>query len=193
MPGVFENEPQVKLLNDGRDIELLADFVFIDGGNGRWAAPAGAQVDGASIPRVLWTLVGSPLVGKYRNASIIHDWFCDRRSRSWEATHKVFYEGMIASDVPTARAKVMYFAVHRFGPRWEKRVSNNANLGVDERFLLDEAEGAMAELIELPAPGALSSMEEQQALLHRLSERLATDDLSLEEIAAIADQAAPAF
>ena len=34
-------------------------------------------MDGASIPRALWTLVGSPYRGDYRRASIVHDQACD--------------------------------------------------------------------------------------------------------------------
>jgi len=35
--------------------------------------PAGSQSDGASIPKLLWRVVGSPLTGPYRNQAILHD------------------------------------------------------------------------------------------------------------------------
>jgi hypothetical protein len=34
----------------------------------------------------------------------------------------MFYEAMLTSHVPTAKAKVMYAAVYHFGPRWDLSV-----------------------------------------------------------------------
>ncbi|WP_412773782.1 DUF1353 domain-containing protein [Nitrobacter sp.] len=45
-----------------------------------WSVPAGATVDGASIPQLFWSLLGG------RNASAIHDWFCTRRTMASEGT-----------------------------------------------------------------------------------------------------------
>ena len=45
---------------------LLKKFSFKDPDAQEWAAPAGAVIDGASIPRALWTIVGSPYTGDYR-------------------------------------------------------------------------------------------------------------------------------
>jgi hypothetical protein len=74
--------------------------------------------DGASIPWPLWSVVGGPFEGPYRRAAIIHDFYCDRKYRAWERVHRVFYDAMITGGVSVNKAKLMYYAVWRFGPRW---------------------------------------------------------------------------
>lgn len=117
--GRFEGDLQVKVLSDGRTMELLQPFSYIDSHDVKWTVPAGVQVDGASIPSVFWSIIGAPFSGKYREASVIHDHYCATRSRHWKAVHRVFLDGMIARGVERLRAELMYLAVYRFGPRWD--------------------------------------------------------------------------
>jgi hypothetical protein len=136
--GRYEGRPSVVFLSDGRRVKTIEPFAFIDAASLRWEVPSEVTVDGASIPRLLWTLVGGPFEGKYRDASIIHDWYCDIRDRHWRAVHKVFYEAMLASDVPSHQAKLMYAGVLFGGPRWSETVVENVNLnrggtGADHR------------------------------------------------------------
>jgi hypothetical protein len=119
--GKFEGSVIAEWLKDGREMRLTQDFAFIDRNKKRWVAKAGAVVDGASIPRVAWTLIGGPFEGQYRESSVIHDVACSEKKETWERVHEVFYEGMIASGVSEARASVMYGAVYHFGPRWERQ------------------------------------------------------------------------
>jgi hypothetical protein len=116
--GTFLDELNARFLDDGRKIQLLDDFRFLDPSDIEWKAERGFVSDGASIPRSLWTIVGGPLDGKYRRASIIHDKYCEIRTRSWKDTHRVFYFGMRASGVSESKARTMYFAVLIGGPRW---------------------------------------------------------------------------
>lgn len=120
MSGKFiTGEVVVKWLDDGRKMELVKGVVFQDQFNDFWAAPVGAIIDGASIPRRFWRLIGSPFVGKYRRASIVHDYYCEIKTRHWKDTHRVFYEMMQADGVSSWLAFIMYKAVYCFGPRWE--------------------------------------------------------------------------
>jgi hypothetical protein len=79
--GEFFGEPQTRWLTDenaaDRKMTVLEDFWFIDPKRKEWRTPAQYQVDGASIPRALWTVVGSPYTGDYRRASVVHDKACD--------------------------------------------------------------------------------------------------------------------
>ncbi|MGI4863531.1 MAG: DUF1353 domain-containing protein [Janthinobacterium lividum] len=94
-------------------------FYFTQATDGTvWEAPSGSIVNGASIPRVLWTLVGSPFTGDYVYASIVHDVACDTRTRPWRDTHYMFYLACLAGGTRPGRAKLMYLAVRNFGPRW---------------------------------------------------------------------------
>jgi Protein of unknown function (DUF1353) len=112
-------------LDDGINMETRARFGYIDGWGRIWEVPGNFKTDGASIPRPLWSIVGSPFTGKYRNAAIVHDRYCATRARSWQDTHLVFFEAMITAGVDRTVASIMYAAVRRFGPRWFANVTPN--------------------------------------------------------------------
>lgn len=118
-PVPYPRDLIVKPLSDGRSFELVQDFEFVAPGKVKWLVPKKATVDGASIPRPLWSSIGGPFSGKYRDASVIHDFYCDVRVRPSDDVHEVFYHAMIASGVKETKAKVMYAAVASFGPKWE--------------------------------------------------------------------------
>jgi hypothetical protein len=117
--GHFVGDLETRWLDDGRKMQLLKPFSYVDAAQVEWAAPVDSIVDGASIPQFAWSLIGGPLEGKYRKASVIHDVACDERARPWESVHLAFYYAMLASGVDDDLAKVMYAAVYHFGPRWD--------------------------------------------------------------------------
>lgn len=102
-----------------REMILIEGLTFVDYAGEAWPVPSGARIDGASIPRVLWALIGSPFTGLYRRASVPHDYYCNVRTRSWIATHKMFFHGMVADGVDPCEAARLYKAVYLFGPRWD--------------------------------------------------------------------------
>ncbi len=106
-------------LSNGRTVQLLSRYRYRNG-NTVWEVPKGWIIDGATIPRYAYSFVGGPLDGKYRDASVIHDYYCDTNTRPWRDTHRVFYDAMLASGVDAWKAKLMYYAVYTFGPRWDK-------------------------------------------------------------------------
>ena len=121
--GEFVGTVKAEWLDDGRKMRLLEDFAYVDQWDHRWNAPKNWVVDGASIPRFAWTIIGGPFEGKYRNASVVHDVECDRKQSAWEDVHEMFYNAMRAAGVSEIRAKIMYAAVYHFGPRWGMQYS----------------------------------------------------------------------
>jgi hypothetical protein len=113
---------------DGRHMRLLRPFCYIDPAGLDWPVPKDAMIDGASIPRAFWTLIGGPFEGLYRYGSVIHDYHCDVCVRPWQAVHRMFYDAMITSGVSEIQAKTMYFAVRLGGPRWNEQKTHNANI-----------------------------------------------------------------
>ncbi len=114
----FSNTVKVEWIEDHRrEMILLEDVSFTSKGK-IWIAPAGSIIDGASIPRFFWRVIGSPFIGYYRRASVIHDVYCETQSRSAQVTHDMFLAAMIADGVPQVRADTMFNAVNTFGPRW---------------------------------------------------------------------------
>jgi hypothetical protein len=109
-------------LPNGLEMKLAEPFEYIAADGTSWPVPAGAIVDGASIPRVFWSIIGGPFEGLYREPSVVHDHYCGIRTRPVQAVHSVFFEAMLTSGVPESRAWLMYKAVSKFGPTWTEAV-----------------------------------------------------------------------
>lgn len=133
-PGcTYENSP-VKVVDDPIELPrrpykffpLAEPLNFHDARNRDWVAPRGTLTDGASIPPIFVSLVGSPTAPEYVNAAAIHDAYCgvgneggrNFHNGRWEDVHRMFYDALVAGGTPDQRAKVMYAAVWLGGPRW---------------------------------------------------------------------------
>jgi endonuclease G len=110
--------PRIILLADGRNATLIDPIAYHAADTVDWPVPANAALNGASIPQAFWSLIGGPFEGKYRDASIVHDYYCDHPAHSWQDTARMFYAAMRCSEVGIVEAKIMFYAVFRFGPRW---------------------------------------------------------------------------
>jgi hypothetical protein len=116
--GYFVGTVVTKWITPDREMELVEDFAYVDPAGVTWRSPKGSVIDGASIPRPLWSLIGSPFTGAYRNASVIHDVACERRTRTSTETHLMFYYALLAGGVELKQAKMMFAGVYHFGPWW---------------------------------------------------------------------------
>ena len=116
--GYFLGNVKAEWLDSNREMKLLSNLKYIDPNGEEWLASKGSKVDGASIPQMLWSMIGSPFSGKYRKASVIHDVACEEKKRPWKIVHKTFYNAMRASGVGSLQSSIMYAAVNNFGPRW---------------------------------------------------------------------------
>src|SRR5262245_1799563 len=67
--GHYDGEPVTKWNPDGRTMTLLTELRYTDPKGEVWVAPIGSVVDGASIPRYLWSMLGGPFEGKIGRAS----------------------------------------------------------------------------------------------------------------------------
>lgn len=207
MTARYEGKRIIELLPDGRSVRLVDDLAFYDSADLCWPVPAGTICDGASIPRIFWSIVGGPFEGSYRDASIIHDWYCDTRSRTWQSTHRMFFEACLAAGVDHAKAKTLYLAVYWRGPRWEigatpapvpQFLSADASAGDQSvhhfyddfvrrlpslRRMRAEARGAKS----IPAPAEPLPEHEQQKRLAEAMPVVAHPDTSLDDIERMAD------
>jgi hypothetical protein len=118
--GKFDSSVKTEWLK-GRDMKLLEDVRYTAPDGKEWVAPKGSRINGASIPKAFWSVLGGPYEGNYRDASVIHDVECVRKTESWQNVHYMFYTAMRAKGVSEETAKVMYAAVYRFGPRWNQK------------------------------------------------------------------------
>jgi hypothetical protein len=104
---------------DGRSMTLLNELRYTDPKGVVWIAPAGSRIDGASIPRALWSFMGGPFEGKYRNGSVLHDVGYDQKNRPPAEVDRMFYNAMRCSGVSALEAKTMYYSLLRFGRHWK--------------------------------------------------------------------------
>ena len=183
--GEFSATPKIEFIDTpgapNRTVRVIEDFTFTEAATGTvWQAPSGSLVDGASIPRVLWTLVGSPFTGDYFYASIVHDVACQLRSRPWPEVHYMFYLACLAGGTKRGRAKYMYLAVRNFGPHWP------APSPLAPKTAVFESQANLLLLEEAPVPTARRARQEleQERYLLRAQHYLAThgEDAPLEAI-----------
>ena len=186
--GEFSATPKLEFIDTpgapNRLVRVIEDFTFTQALDGPvWEAPGGSLVNGASIPRVLWTLVGSPFTGDYVYASIVHDVACDTRRRPWRATHYMFYQACLAGGTRPGRAKLMYLAVRNFGPRWPEPQAEAVEQLAFSAFVAEDFVGGE------PA-GPAVSLAGQVQYLRRAQEYLARhgDDISIEALDVYASQ-----
>jgi hypothetical protein len=122
--GTIRGELLLEWLGDGWRMRVKNDLTYTDPRGRVWTVPAGYITDGASIPRSLWGLVGGPFEGKYRTAALFHDVECEKGH--WgiclvdsTEVHRMFYDAMRCAGVSRDRARLMWKAVHEYGPQWQ--------------------------------------------------------------------------
>ena len=75
---------------------------------------SGQLTDGASIPRVFWSVIGNPYEPDYSAAAFVHDClYCSQLLQRRQAD-KVFYK-ILLSTTEKHKAKILYLAVRCFG------------------------------------------------------------------------------
>ena len=108
----------------GRRWRIERDFTFYSEGlyNITITVPSGFVTDGASVPRVFWSLL--PQWGKYSRAAVIHDFLLDQISPTVSDTSyryqrkladKIFLEAMKVSKVNIATRNILYYSARIFG------------------------------------------------------------------------------
>jgi hypothetical protein len=112
--GTFSGNPKTEWLSDkggDRDMRMLEAFWYIDPAGRRWEAPAGTVVNGASIPRTLWSTVGSPYTGDYRRAALVHDAAVGSPGVLRADADTMFYFACLAGGCSLVQAKMLYAGV----------------------------------------------------------------------------------
>ena len=104
--------------NRGQQMRTLLEFGFMDADGKHWPVPPGTSVDGASIPKALWSLLADPWEGRYREAIALHDHYCAVRNTDWQSVNRMFHRALLVSGLSAPGAKLVYAGVYFAGPRW---------------------------------------------------------------------------
>lgn len=149
--GYYSDLPETRWDSDGRSMTLLNELRYVDPQGVVWIAPAGSKVDGASIPRSLWSIMGGPFEGRYRNASVLHDVAYDQHNRPWQDCDRMFYNAMRCSGVGAVEAKTMYYSLYKFGRHWK--------FSITRAKPVKESELAAASSTEIPKAVPVNSSD----------------------------------
>jgi len=108
-----------------RDMRIIEPISYIDKSGVSWDVPDGAIINGASIPRFVQSIVGTPFVGHHRRPSVIHDYYYDNREREKDITDNMFYEACIFDGVWHIKAHAMLLALQSTGSTWAEYDARN--------------------------------------------------------------------
>lgn len=119
----FTTSLNVFIPQDGKTRTLIKPLGYAVGSGNRIIieVPVGFVTDGASIPKVAWGVIGSPMTGRYIYAAIIHDYFYYMGTFSRLRSDIIFLEAMAVLNVPRWKRNIIYRAVRLFGfMAWNK-------------------------------------------------------------------------
>ena len=148
-----------------RDMKLLNAITYVDPRGVKWEVPAGYVTNGASVPWGLWNIVGGPYDGPYRDAAVVHDYYTEFKLRSWEDTHRMYYEASIARGISETRAGVMYAGLLVGADRWNAPAAAGAVVPKKAQMMPGSFEVAQVPppATDKPvAPGATPSAKQQE-------------------------------
>ena len=115
------NELKVNIVDD--NVFILFEDVVVESLGYNITVKKGFDFDGASIPKWLWSIYGSPLNGNYVVASLIHDGLYASQKVSKRISDRIFLDIMKQSNVGYIKRTSMYLAVKMFGGKDWKEAS----------------------------------------------------------------------
>ena len=94
--------------------ELVVDLTEVPQVHHWVSIPSGYPFDGASIPRVCWSLIGSPFEPDLMLAACVHDWYCEHSAECYQSRvigDAVFFYLLTKAGVARWRRVLMYLGV----------------------------------------------------------------------------------
>ena len=113
----INNEPHIEFITDRR-IKLIKKFEveFQDGKDHHYfTIPKGFVSDGASIPKIFWSLGFTPFQGKTLPASLVHDYFYKNHIPDRKFADYCFYHLLKKYKVNFVKRFIYWFFVRLFG------------------------------------------------------------------------------
>lgn len=168
--GKFLGEPQTLWLKGpgaDRNMQLLEPFSYQDPKDRLWAVESGYTIDGASIPRALWSLIGSPYTGNYRRASIVHDKACDGADAAQRrAADRMFFYACRCGGCSWVEAMALYIGV-RIGANLQRVAAwqSGASVGARTDFLRSAADDRIEADFRIIFEQVLAQGEPEDALV----------------------------
>jgi hypothetical protein len=173
--GKFSGNPITEWLvnksGGDREMRLVQDFSFTDPKGRVWLASKGSVINGASIPRPLWSTIGSPYTDDYRRAAVVHDVACGTPGVIRKEADEMFYHACLAGGCSKIQAQILYAGV-RLGAWVEAALpadsfSNDRLLfrpmtearGLEEQFLKTKLDAISTEIRGLPKNATIRDLD----------------------------------
>lgn len=174
--GSFSKSPITEWLTtpDGEDrnMKMVEDFSYTDPEGRVWSAKKGSVINGASIPRPLWSTVGSPYTDDYRRASIVHDVACDDPNVVRKEADVMFYFACRAGGCGAVQARILYAGVRigawtsaslpmsSLSPRKLLFRKNISSPFIEETFLKGKLSDIANEMEKLPDDASIQQLDD---------------------------------
>ena len=110
---MFKNKLNIQV--DGSQIFILDEDLIWEGETRKIVVKKGFDFDGASIPRSLWSIIGSPMTGGYQRAACLHDALYASEALNRAECDKLFLDAMKSDGVSYVKRNAMYWAVRSAG------------------------------------------------------------------------------
>ena len=121
--GTFEGRVVAERLDDPffPAMRLKEELLFRQAGGDTWVVPAGATLDGRSMPKLFVSLIGDPLKSGFLKSAVTYDYAVKAKARRWNDAQRMFVEGSVVEGARELDAKVMYLLLQATGSRWAVR------------------------------------------------------------------------
>lgn len=91
---------------------MVTYYVGVENSTDKVTIPAWYEFDGASIPRLFWSVVGHPMDTKVLRAALVHDYiYTSERGRGRKQADDIFIEAMLVLWVNKYKAIIYYIWV----------------------------------------------------------------------------------
>ena len=118
---VWKGKYQIEEYDDYK-FRTLTELAYTTKAGEVITVPRDFITDGASIPKAVWSIIGSPFTGKYKRAALVHDWLYHILKTTRIYADRIFLEIMQERGVSLWKRLSMYRAVRTFGwIPWKKK------------------------------------------------------------------------
>lgn len=91
--------------------------------------PPGYAFDGASIPRLVWSIIGHPFDPTFTLAACVHDWYCEAATKRNDYQIRVigdavFFALLARAGVAKWKRTMLYAAVRMYSFLYRSQIGN---------------------------------------------------------------------
>ena len=104
------SKPMFSLV-DGKDLMILNKELSFQFDGILYFIPKGFTFDGASIPQLFWSVIGSPFDEDFREPACIHDWCYITKCLKYHDANMIFRRQLIKQKVSVWKYNAMWSAV----------------------------------------------------------------------------------